>query len=394
MTTRRLPGVLLVALLAAASGAWGATIVLKDGSIVEGVILEEKKTSTTIRVRTPFDERLINRKDIDKIFDEEAVDQTGLSKFEELPEKVRSLLNARADYRLGNYQRVIDRLQPFAEKETQAGLKSAMLWPIIESKERAAQWDEVRKMLEEREKSGTPEDKHRARAHLDILDDNKEWDYSLRRVDKAWARNFLPVEMRADAQDPNALARQDMMAKALEEYCSQLVRDEKSGVATVRERMDPRKTVEEVRKLPKGVRSQDVLERMPYYEELRRAETSIHKAQAILPGYADAFQLDLIRAEGEQLTRALETLLGEAIQTSPLNIPLPKTPDAAARQQWQQACDDWLTKTDPVEKVGEYFLDKLNAYPKEMRMEWHMIRDVQDRLIEMRESVRRQRRTR
>ncbi|MCG3129837.1 MAG: hypothetical protein FLDDKLPJ_00572 [Phycisphaerae bacterium] len=382
----------LAAVLAFSPALQGAIILLKDGSMIEGRIIKELSTATTIRVRTPFEERLINRRDIDRIFDEEAIDQTGLAKFEELPEAVRAVFNARADYRLGNYARVIERIEPFLQKEQNPVLRSEMTWLIIESKERFAKWDEVKPMLEALEKDGTPQDKLRAKAHREILEDNAEWDYSLRRVDKAWSRNFLPQDMRADAQDPNALADATMMRKALEEYCSQLVRNEKYGVETLRERMNPRKTMEAVRELPPAIRADDVLKRMPYLEELKLAETSVLKAQAVLPGYADAFQLDLIRAEAEHLLfYVLGGMLEEALISSPLYQPLPQTLDAATREQWRQACDEWLARTKPTEIVGEYLLNKLMGYPEQMRLEYHLLRDVYDRLQEMRESIMRQR---
>lgn len=379
------------------SAACGATLLLKDGTIIEGRIIAE--TSTTIRVRTPFDTRLVNRKDIDKIFLADSDDEASMSSssFSELPEKLQALINARADYRLGNYRAVIDRIEPFAQKETNPVLKSEYLWLLIESYERFARWDEVKKMCEERLQNGTPQDKIRAQAHLDILKANADWDYSLRLVKAPgsekpeWARNFLPAAMRSAAQDPNALADVEIMRKALDEYCSQMVRNEKAGASTLRDRLDPRKTLEAVRKFPPGLRSIDVLERMPYYEELKKAETTIYKAQAIQPGYADAFILDLIRAEGDHLLQVMEPLFAEAVATSPYNLNLPKTLDAASRQQWREACDRWLASTESLETLGEYFLNKLSAYPKEQRLIYEVIKDLHERLKEMRESVRRQR---
>lgn len=396
MTKNLIGWMACLAWVGATSMASGATLLLKDGTIVEGEIVAE--TSTTIRVRTPFDTRLLNRKDVDKIFREDSeAGSTPSSGFEELPEKIQALLNARADYKLSHYKQVIDRVDPFSQKETNPVLKSEYLWLLIESQERFAKWDDVKKMCEERLANGTPQDKIRAQAHLDILKANADWEYSLRLVKAPgsekpeWARNFLPPPMRSAAQDPNALADVQMMRKALDEYCSQMVRNEKTGAATLRDRLDPRKTLEAIKKFPPGLRSADVLERLPYYEDLKKAETTIFKAQSVEPGYADAFVLDLVRAEGDHLLRVMEPLFNEAVSTSPYNLNLPKTLDAASRQQWRDACDRWLASTEPLETVGEYFLNKVSAYPKEQRMVYEIIKDLCERLKEMRESVRRQR---
>lgn len=384
---------MLALMLWAASSAGAVTIIFKDGSMIEGEIIRE--TETRLTIKTLFDSRTVLRRDIDKIYEEggEKSSTFASSTFEELPAAVRDLLNARADYRLTRYQRVLDRLEPFVNgnREDVPGTLDDMRWLVIQANERLARWDAAEKMLREFSSQEGGVDKLRADAHLAIFKDNPRYD--LRVVGKSFSRNWLPTKLLELSREPDSLKNVELMDAALREYCSQLVRSEDSSIEAFNRRLDLDATLKAVQELPRFVRIEDFVSKMPYYTDLRRAETAILKAQAVLPGYADAFELDLIRAEGEHLQRVLEQLLVEAIGLSPFNINLPRNAQgqytADQRKAWREACQTFLDRTARSEAVGEYFLEKIGRFPKELSLLRKVIGDTHERLVEMRQAVTR-----
>ncbi len=372
-----------------------ATIVLKDGSIVEGDILNE--TSTTLRVKTLFDVRSIKRRDIDKIFDADA--DTALSpgataEFDALPAHVRALLNARADYKLAKYERVLERLDGLVDRPADAGDQSAILWLIIESHERLAHWDTAEELLEKAKEEGSYWDQIRAKAHLAIFKDNPRHD--LRVVGKVFARNFLPQTLVRRSREADSLADVRLTTEALSEYCDQMLRHEKTSIQAMEDRMNLRATLEAIRELPKGVNMSLLLQSMPYYDDLLKAEKSIYKAQAVLPGYADAFVLNLVRAEAQHLFDVLGALFTEAMEETPYDLNLTRNPRTGmlspdARREWQDACDLFLERTAVLVTVGKYLKEKTSGYPKELSTLRKLLDDLFERLTQMRQSVARRR---
>jgi|GEM_PF-6250722 len=406
--------ILLLAVVVWVGVARAATIVLKDGFIVEGEIIAE--TSSTIRVKTRFDVRTIKRRYIDKIYDadpDSAAASGATAEFDALPENVRSLLNARADYTLGKYERVLERLERFADRPADAPNQSEILWLIIESHERLAQWDTAKEMIEAIKEDGSYQDQLRAKAHLSIFADNPQYD--LRVVgpepdmtssrggggssllpNKVRARYFLSPELVNQAKEPNALADVTIMTKALEEYCDLLLRHEKTSVQAFERKLNLRATLDAVRELPKGADKAVVLQTMPYYEALLKTEKSIYKAQAVLPGYADAFALNLVRAEANHVINVLGVLFDEALQQSPYDLVLQTDPrtgrlTAEARRQWQQSCDEFLDRTATTVTLGRYLREKISVYPKELSVLREILADLFERLTQLRQSVARRR---
>lgn len=374
--------------------AQASTIILKDGTVIEGRIVIE--TSTTMRVKTAFDERTIKKRDIDKVFELEPSAGPGGStaEFDALPDHVRSLFNARADYRLGRFQAVLDRLKPYLDRPPTAANQSDILWLVIESHERLAQWDQAKSIMEKLRKEGAYTDQVRADAHLAIFKANPRYD--LRVVGEVFARNFLPEDLVDAAREPHALADERIMRAALAQYCDQMLRSEKTSIKAFEEKLDLRVTLEAIRELPRDIDTSIIVQSMPYYNDLLKVEKSIHKAQAVLPGYADAFVLDLVRAETNHLTNALWLLFGEGLSASPYELTLQRDPRTGrlapdARRAWQEACDNFLAITAPPALVGEYIREKTDAYKKELSTLRELLDDLFERLTQMRQSVARRR---
>ena len=386
---------LAVAIGVGLSQSDAATIILKDGSIIEGEILIE--TSSTIRIKTLFDVRSIKRRDIDKVFgaDLDSGDSGGATaEFDALPEGVKALLNARADYKLGRYERVLERLDGLIDRPADAVNQSEILWLAIESYERLARWSEVDDLLKRAKEKGTYRDQLRAKAHLAIFKSNPKRD--LRVVGKSFARNFLPKQLVPRSREADSLSDIGLMRWALSEYCDQMLRNEKTSIQAMEERMDERVTLKAVKELPKGARGSNLLQSMPYYDDLRKVEKSIYKAQAVLPGYADAFVLDMVRAEAQHLTDVLFALFDEALEDSPYTLDLQKDPrtgklSADARRTWQEACDRFLERTATLVSLDKYLREKTSGYPKELSYLRKLLLDLSERLNQMRQSVARRR---
>lgn len=343
------------------------TIILKDGSFVEGKIVLQ--TSATVRIETRLGVRSIPRKDIDQIV--ESIDESGVASqkaFAELPDVTRAVLNAQAEYDLGQYEAALRRIEPFKNYTENQALRIRMDWLNIEINERLGRWDVAKKLLKEKLESGTPGEKTRAKAHLDIFEVNPEYD--LRFVGTKNARNFIfDEEMRNEAREPGALKKQKIMRRALEEYCEQLLVEDKLSVKAFAEKLDATKTFEAVKNAPGGG---DIGPYLPYMPDLKKAETSIIKAKAILGDYSSAFELDLVRAEINHLIVVFDNLSRETFSQSPENFQPPFDRasgllTADGRRQWQERCDRFLESAKPLVRLAEYMEAKTERFPDTLR---------------------------
>ncbi|UCC31303.1 MAG: hypothetical protein JSU86_03320 [Phycisphaerales bacterium] len=386
---------LLTPLLAAAT-SHADTIILKDGTFVEGEITLQ--TSRTVRVSTRFGERTYRRSNIEEIIESvNSLDPDAVNKFAELSAPVKAVLNARAEYDLGRhdprrYERALARLEPFRDYEDSRAIRIHIDWLIIEINERLGRWETVRQLLENKRSNGTPQERMRAKAHLDLFDANP--DYDLRYVGEKHARNFIKgEELRNRARQPDALRDYDIMRIALEETCEQLLVEDQLSVKALADKLDPEATYEACKTLP---RIGDVGKYLPYIEDLKRAEATLAKAQAILDDYGGAFELDIVRTEVNHLLPILDRLQEEASAASPetYNPPFDRrtgrlTKDG--REQWRQRCDEFLTTAEPVTRLIDYMVDRVNHYPQALRDLRKMLLDSRERFKETVRAVRKAR---
>ncbi len=380
-----------IALLAWVTPTVAETVILKNGAFVEGEVTLQ--TSTTVRVKTRFGERSFSKKEIDQIIESvDHADPDAVNKFAELPPAHKAVLNAQADYDLQNYERALSRLEPLRDYQENKAIRMKIDWLILEINERLGRWDVARKMLEDKKEHGTPPEKTRAKAHLDILEVNP--DYDLRFVGKKHARNFiLDEETRNRAKESQALRDAMLMRYALEEYCEQLLVEDKLSVKAFADKLKPDVTYDAIKK---ASGSGDFASTLPYLNDLKVAEAALFKAQAILGDYGSAFELDLVRAEmnhlyaiGLRMEAELERLSPETLTPGfdPRSGQL--TPDG--RRQWQQRCDEFLVAVKPATRLGEYMLKRTERYPQELRDLRELLTDAGERLAQTIKAVKKAR---
>ena len=379
-----IPGALalVAATMLPAPAVRAETVILKDGTFIEGKI--KLQTSTSVRVDTRFGVRTFSRKDIDQIV--ESVDDSSSSAqktFADLPPATKAVLNAQAEYDLGNYEKALVRIEPFKEYTENKAVRIRIDWLTIEINERLGRWVVAKKLLKDKQDTGTAAEKTRAKAHLDIFEVNP--DYDLRFVGKKNTRNFLFEEdLRNLAKEPGALRDSEMMRLALEEYCEQLLVEDKQSVKAFADKLDAKKTLEAIKKAPG---SGELAAHLPYNDDQKKAEGALMKAQAVLGDYSSAFELDLARTEVHHLYDIFETLLEEAGRLSPEAL----TPafdrasgnlTAEGRRQWQQRCDQFLESMKPVSRLLDYLDAKTERYPESLRDFRKLVVQYNDRVKE------------
>jgi hypothetical protein len=383
-------GPLFTALLFIAP-AGAETVILKDGSFVEGNITLE--TSRSIRVETPFGTRMFQRKDIDQIIESLEMpgpDETG--GFHELPPTLRAVLNAQADYKLGNYERATARLAPHRQHSENRALRIQIDWLAIEVHERLGQWQAAKDLLDQKQANGTPREQIRARAHLDLFKANP--DYDLRFVGEKHARNFIrDPELLAKAREPGALKDARLMRLALEEYCEQLLVEDKLSVKAFADRLVPDDTFRTLKELAPTARIED---RLPYMDDLKKAEASIYKAQAVLADYGLAFETDLVRTELSHLLNAFTRIAEETLAVTPENFTPPSDPRTGqltpqGRVAWRERCDEFLRRVQPLDRLSAYMLDKAQRDPRGLRSLNKLLAEFRERLDQIVNAVKRAR---
>ena len=167
------------------------------------------------------------------------------------------------------------------------------------------------------------------------------------------------------------------------------------STTTLRDNLDLADSLAAVRdEMDQG--SRQVVRSLPYLAELDKVETSLFRANAIIPGYADGYVLDLVRIESEHLDELIRELLKLVSDAYPDRQRFPTDGQtgrltAAGREQKREACDNFLELSRPVMELIDYLLSRVSAYPTEMRKfikEWQ---DTRERVDQMRENTYRNR---
>ena len=379
---------LLVSLTAGA--AWAETVILKDGTFVEGRIT--LKTSRSIRIETRFGTRTFALREVDQIIED--LESSGLDAsagFEELSAPLKAVLNAQADYKLKNYQRALARLEPFRNESNKA-IRIQIDWLVIEIFERLGRWEAVHRLLKEKQDQGTPRERIRAKAHLDLFKANPEYD--LRYVGEKHARNFIRNDrVMLQVRERGSLQNVEVMRLALEEYCEQLLVKDELSVKAFTDRLDVDETYEVIKELPAGARLAD---RLGYMEDLKKAEASVYKAQSILGDYGVAFEADLARAELAHLLSVLMRIEVEILELSPESF----TPASEARtgrltpqgrKAWRERCNEFLAAVRPFMALIDYMKDKAQRHPRRLLEVYKLLMDNHERYDQMIKAVKRAR---
>ncbi|NOX58733.1 MAG: hypothetical protein GXP29_07745 [Planctomycetes bacterium] len=393
-------GFLLTAMLSTAilSTAHADTIILKDGSVIEGEILRE--SSKYVKIKTKFGEKSYRRSKIEKIVKENSQESAMFSlrnvrDFSELTDLAQTLKNAQALYDLGRFDEIAPKIEPFLGKGTAID-DSRIKWLLIENLERKGDWATVDDMLDKMLKSQRESDKIRAKAHLDIFEENPK--RNLRKIGGVRTKEFMTREMRNKAKVKNSLQDREIMNAALGEYLNQIVRSDNISVGAFARELDPRETDhvlrEEITKDDKAKRKRNIEESLPYLDLLRKTEQSIYRAQAILPGYATGFELDLVRTEVTHLEQVIGGLLGTLSAAYPDDQNFSFAAEdgrltAANREQWRAACDEFLALSRPISRLIEYLLKRARAFPEKLTPFIKQWEDTLERVQQMEHNTNR-----
>jgi hypothetical protein len=345
------------------------TLVMKDGTIVEGKIV--RKSKRFVRIDTQFGPKSVPRSDIERII-EESPEGSALQAmrteqdFGKLPDLAQTLKNAQALYDLGRFDEI---------------------------DERQAKWDEAEGLINKTLEDGGEADKIRAQAHLDIFKQNPG--YNLRKINERLARDFLEQQLYLKAIHRNALQDPVLMHAALREMVLQILRDEKVSTYALKEQMVPEETYAAVAKVIEDKSKRPVVEALPYREELAKVERSLYRAKAILPEATRGFELDLVRTEASHLRDVIQPLLGELSEAYPGDGAASADEHgritAEGREQWREQCDAFLAMSKPVADLIEYLLQRAGAFPEELKpfiKEWN---DTLERVRQMQQNTQRNR---
>ncbi len=392
-TTRRTVGVVLAIVVVGlllirtseASAGTVVTVVLKDGTVIDGEIV--LKTKTVLRLLTVHGVRKYRMNKIDQIITPGS-DPTELEGgFGELPDEAQQILDARALYALGHWGPVIERLTPLVNPRGNLSNQMLIRWLLIEANERQGNFAAANEHLEFAAEHGEPKDRMRAEAHQQIFQDNPEYD--LRRIGSRMARFFLDHEMLIAAKEPGVLADAKMMRLALEEYCDQILHSEQASVQAFARSLNQLRA-DTLRALDDPDRKGKAVNALRYIEELRDVESSLYRVQAILFHYADAHEINLVRTEAELMLDVIEQLFQRALAANPENT----TPafdqgtgrlTANGREEWRALCEDFLDQTKATVDLTEYFLEKVGRYPDDLRRLNRIYGERLDRLMQMRQ---------
>ena len=358
---------LLTVLLLLPVTACAETLILKDGTFVEGQIL--RQTSRTVHIETRFGYRTYARSDIEQIIESvNPLDPSAVDRFDELAAPVKALLNAQAEYRLGRYDRALARLEPYFKNAGNDALRRQVDRLVIDLRARLGEWATVERLLKAKQSTGTPQERIRADAYLAILDANPQRD--LRYVGARHVRNFIRDESTlARARQPDALREPDIMRLALEQFCEQMLVEDQLSVVAFADKLDPDVTYHACRR---SSGAQAITKHLPYIDDLKRAEATLAKARAILGDYGGAFELDLVRTELNHLLPVVDQMIQDVVELSPARLALSVESrtgrlTSASQAEWKARCNEFIRQAEPARQLLEYMVERVDLFPNGLR---------------------------
>lgn len=375
------------------------TVVLKDGTIIEGKVVS--KSTKYVRINTRYGRKSIRRKDIERIT-EESVEESALHAmgstpdFDALSPEARTLKNAQALYDLGRFAEIPPLVEPLIGKGSKYD-DMRIRWLLIDNHIRQAQWAEAEKQLKTTLEDGREPDKIRAQVYLDIFKQNPG--YNLRKIGEVRSREFLDWDTYLEAKQVNSLQNPKIMSAAVRQVLDQTLRDEKVSIYALKETMSLEETLgvilRELQDESNRGKAISFVKLLPYVDKMKAVERSLYRADAIMPGAARGFQLDLVRTETghlrdviiELLTRLSDAYPGTKTVATDEHGRLTKE----GREQWRDLSDDFLEICRPVLELIDYLLERARAFPTELEpfiKEWE---DTKERVNQMRQNTVRNR---
>lgn len=367
-------------------------LILRDGRQIEGTILHQDQDKVVIMTSAGKKSYLKTRILEIQRAGEEVSAAAQIQPFVSLAPMQQQLRNARAERILRRHRSIVDRLAPLIEEGDSTPEQMEARWMLIEAYERLAEFDHAQELLTRIGEKGDKASRLRAQAHLDIFDQNPG--YKLERVNDKLARQFLERALYLKGKQPNALADEQLMREALEEYVDQILLNKRVSLHSFKEMLDSEDTLEALRQMPPG--TTQVQKYLPYREHLTQVEESIGKAQAILPDYAYGYELDLLRTESEHLQQAIERLFEEVLEQHPERSSYAYDSESGkltkeGREQWWENCETFLNDSKPLIAVGDYLLTRTARFPRELDRVTTSLSKIMNRLKRIREAITRKR---
>jgi len=371
------------------------TLVLKDGTIIEGKII--RKTRRNVRIQTPFGEKNYSRDEIERIIEEALGDSAVASlkeaqDFSNLPDLAQALKNAQALYDLGRFDEIPPLVEPLIGKGTQID-DMRIRWLLIEHYERQAKWEDAERLLKQTLEDGREVDKIRAQVHLDIFEENPG--YKLRKINGRLAREFLEREQYLKGINRDALQDPELMSAALREVVRQILRDEKVSIYALKENMDDQETLAAVTQAIEEKSRRPIVEVLPYRADLDRVERSIYRARAIMPEATRGFELDLVRSECRHLDGVIRRLLARLSEVYPGDRTIAMDehgrPTPEGREQWRVQCDAFLEMSRPIADLIQYLVGRARAFGEDLKPFVKQWEDALERVQQMQQNTLRNR---
>jgi hypothetical protein len=392
--TRELAVVALTLLMA--GGALRAdTVVLKDGTILEGKIVS--KSTKYLRLETRFGRKSLRRADIDRLVEESeedsalhAIRQT--HDFDALPAEAQVLKNAQALYDLGRFSDIPPLVEPLVGKGSKFD-DMRIRWLLIDNHIRQGQWAETEALLKKTQEDGRETDKIRAEVYLNIFKENPG--HNLRKIGEVRTRDFMEWDLYLQAKEPDSLRNPKIMEAALREILRQRLHDKKNSIAAFKDELKVEETVsiiqKELDKDPKERKIKSFVKLLPYLEKMEAVEKAQFEADAVIPGASRGFQLHLVRVESDHLRDVLSTLLGPVVEAFPGDKSVPTDAHGRltkeGREQWRKMSDEFLERSRPVIELMEYQLSRLRAFPDELKPLIKLWEDVLERVEQMKQNT-------
>lgn len=390
-----LPVGLLAVAMMGTGVALGDMVKLNDGRVFEGQITRE--SDKYVKMDTRYGSKTFRRHEIEELVKEssegsalDAIQRT--DDFAKLSDLARELKNAEALYDLGQFDDIPERVTPLIGKGAKVD-DMRIRWLLIETYERQAKWDDVQALLDQTLQDGREPDKIRAKAHKDIFDQNAG--YTLRKIGDTRTEDFLSREDRDRGRKINSIQNADLMRAALLEYINQLLVSDEVNLYELQDSLDVEESLRLVmEQIEMGSRS--VLKALPYRSQVEHIEKVLYKVNAILPGYARGYELELARTEAEHLQDVMFAVLARALEIDPDRGTYATEGESnrltkEAREQWRDACDRYLTYSKPLVEIAEYVLEKIRPHPVELGATIDRYEDILDRFQQLLHATQRRR---
>lgn len=185
------------------------------------------------------------------------------------------------------------------------------------------------------------------------------------------------------------------MRKALLEYINQMLVSDEINIYKLQDELDVQETLRFILEQIESD-SRSVLKALPYLDQVEHIEKTLYKVNAILPGYAKGYELELARTEAAHIQDVLILIFNRAAEVHPDTGTYATDGESNrltkdAREQWREACDEFLSYCKPMVEISEYVLKKIRPHPVELSATIDRYEDLLDRFEQLRYATERKR---